>query len=81
MYLFQQIDTSIENDSLSFPLYEMIVLFSHFTRSVFKDASGTLDKNSRFSALYRQESSKLSDEDMFKLLADFRKYVFPPYHF
>uniref|UniRef100_A0A3P8UYR1 Dedicator of cytokinesis 9b n=1 Tax=Cynoglossus semilaevis TaxID=244447 RepID=A0A3P8UYR1_CYNSE len=47
--------------------------FAWAARSVFKDASGTLDKNSRFSALYRQESSKLSDEDMFKLLADFRK--------
>uniref|UniRef100_A0A8C7Y8S1 Uncharacterized protein n=1 Tax=Oryzias sinensis TaxID=183150 RepID=A0A8C7Y8S1_9TELE len=41
--------------------------------SVFKDASGTLDKSARFSALYRQDSSKLSDEDMFKLLTDFRK--------
>lgn len=44
-------------------------------RPVFKDASGTLDKGARFSALYRQDSSKLSDEDMFKLLTDFRKYV------
>lgn len=42
-------------------------------RPVFKDASGTLDKSARFSALYRQDSSKLSDEDMFKLLTDFRK--------
>lgn len=42
-------------------------------RPVFKDASGTLDKGARFSPLYRQDSSKLSDEDMFKLLADFRK--------
>lgn len=44
-------------------------------RPVFKDASGTLDKGARFSALYRQDSSKLSDEDMFKLLTDFRKYA------
>lgn len=44
-------------------------------RPVFKDASGTLDKNARFSALYRQESSKASDEDLFKMLADFRKLV------
>ena len=43
-------------------------------RPVFKDASGKLDKGARFSTLYRQDSSKLSDEDMFKLLADFRKY-------
>ena len=45
-------------------------------RPVFKDASGKLDKSARFSALYRQDSSKLSDEDMFKLLADFRKYEY-----
>ncbi|XP_008423127.1 dedicator of cytokinesis protein 9-like isoform X3 [Poecilia reticulata] len=47
--------------------------FAWAARPVFKDASGTLEKNSRFSALYRQDSSKLSDEDMFKLLTDFRK--------
>ena len=46
---------------------------------MFKDASGTLDKSARFSALYRQDSSKLSDEDMFKLLTDFRKYVLVPF--
>ncbi|KAM4710943.1 dedicator of cytokinesis protein 9-like isoform 1-T1 [Anableps anableps] len=47
--------------------------FAWAARPVFKDASGTLEKNTRFSALYRQDSSKLSDEDMFKLLTDFRK--------
>ncbi|KAK2856743.1 hypothetical protein Q5P01_005478 [Channa striata] len=47
--------------------------FAWAARPVFKDASGTLDKSARFSALYRQDSSKLSDEDMFKLLTDYRK--------
>uniref|UniRef100_A0A3B5BH30 Dedicator of cytokinesis protein 9-like n=1 Tax=Stegastes partitus TaxID=144197 RepID=A0A3B5BH30_9TELE len=47
--------------------------FAWAARPVFKDASGTMDKSARFSALYRQDSSKLSDEDMFKLLTDFRK--------
>ncbi|XP_077958400.1 dedicator of cytokinesis protein 9 isoform X1 [Gasterosteus aculeatus] len=47
--------------------------FAWAARPVFKDASGTLDKSFRFSALYRQDSSRLSDEDMFKLLTDFRK--------
>ncbi|XP_072539770.1 dedicator of cytokinesis protein 9 isoform X6 [Salminus brasiliensis] len=47
--------------------------FAWAARPVFKDASGTLDKSARFSALYRQDSNKLSDEDLFKLLADFRK--------
>uniref|UniRef100_A0A8C1FU42 Dedicator of cytokinesis 9b n=1 Tax=Cyprinus carpio carpio TaxID=630221 RepID=A0A8C1FU42_CYPCA len=47
--------------------------FAWAARPVFKDASGTLDKSTRFSALYRQDSNKLSEEDLFKLLADFRK--------
>ncbi|XP_066562848.1 dedicator of cytokinesis protein 9 isoform X9 [Amia ocellicauda] len=47
--------------------------FAWAARPLFKDASGTLDKVSRFSAIYRQDSNKLSNEDMFKLLADFRK--------
>nr|XP_055068827.1 dedicator of cytokinesis protein 9 isoform X3 [Misgurnus anguillicaudatus] len=47
--------------------------FAWAARPVFKDASGTLDKSARFSALYRQDGNKLSEEDLFKLLADFRK--------
>uniref|UniRef100_A0A7M4FMG4 Dedicator of cytokinesis 9 n=1 Tax=Crocodylus porosus TaxID=8502 RepID=A0A7M4FMG4_CROPO len=47
--------------------------FAWAARTLFKDASGTLDKSARFSALYRQDSNKLSNEDMLKLLADFRK--------
>lgn len=44
-------------------------------RPVFKDASGTLDKSASFSPLFRQDSNKLSDEDLFKLLADFKKWA------
>ncbi|KAF4109275.1 hypothetical protein G5714_010348 [Onychostoma macrolepis] len=47
--------------------------FAWAARPLFKDASGTLDKSARFSALYRQDGNKLSNEDMFRLLADFRK--------
>ncbi|XP_059184263.1 dedicator of cytokinesis protein 9-like isoform X2 [Centropristis striata] len=47
--------------------------FAWAARPVFKDASGTLDRSSRFSSLFRQDSSKLSDDDMIKLLSDFRK--------
>ncbi|KAM9710203.1 dedicator of cytokinesis protein 9 isoform 3-T3 [Menidia menidia] len=47
--------------------------FAWAARPLFKDASGTLDKSARFSPLYRQDSNKLSNEDMLKLLADFRK--------
>ena len=47
--------------------------FAWAARTLFKDASGMLDKNARFSPLFRQDSNKLSNEDMLKLLADFRK--------
>ncbi|XP_072870566.1 dedicator of cytokinesis protein 9 isoform X23 [Chlorocebus sabaeus] len=47
--------------------------FAWAARTLFKDASGNLDKNARFSAIYRQDSNKLSNDDMLKLLADFRK--------
>ncbi|XP_053537021.1 dedicator of cytokinesis protein 9 isoform X2 [Ictalurus punctatus] len=47
--------------------------FAWAARPLFKDANGALDKSARFSAIYRQDSNKLSDEDMFKLLADFKK--------
>ncbi|XP_053160816.1 dedicator of cytokinesis protein 9 isoform X11 [Hemicordylus capensis] len=47
--------------------------FAWAARSLFKGKCGTLDKNARFSPLYKQDSNKLSNEDMLKLLADFRK--------
>ncbi|XP_063160879.1 dedicator of cytokinesis protein 9 isoform X2 [Candoia aspera] len=47
--------------------------FAWAARTLFKDMAGTLDKSARFSALYKQDSNKLSNEDMLKLLADFRK--------
>uniref|UniRef100_A0A8C1NMD3 Dedicator of cytokinesis 9 n=1 Tax=Cyprinus carpio TaxID=7962 RepID=A0A8C1NMD3_CYPCA len=47
--------------------------FAWAARPLFKDASGTVDKSARFSALYRQDGNKLSNEDMFRLLADFKK--------
>ncbi|KAI4805449.1 hypothetical protein KUCAC02_010064 [Chaenocephalus aceratus] len=47
--------------------------FAWAARTLFKDASGTLDKSARFSPLYRQDGNKLSNDDVLKLLADFRK--------
>ncbi|KAM6179413.1 dedicator of cytokinesis protein 9 isoform 3-T3 [Erethizon dorsatum] len=47
--------------------------FAWAARTLFKDTAGNLDKNARFSAIYRQDSNKLSNDDMLKLLADFRK--------
>lgn len=45
------------------------------SRQVFKDAQGSLDMDGKFSPLYRQDSSKISTDDIIKLLADIRKWV------
>lgn len=58
--------------------YRALILCVCVLRPLFKDASGTVDKSARFSALYRQDGNKLSSEDMFRLLTDFRKSVVQP---
>lgn len=45
------------------------------SRQVFKDAQGSLDMEGKFSPLYRQDSSKISTDDLIKLLIDIRKWV------
>uniref|UniRef100_A0A8C5RXW5 Dedicator of cytokinesis 11 n=1 Tax=Laticauda laticaudata TaxID=8630 RepID=A0A8C5RXW5_LATLA len=47
--------------------------FAWAVRSVFKDSQGALDLDGKFSPLYKQESSKLSTEDLLKFLAEFKK--------
>ncbi|CAN9509721.1 unnamed protein product [Ophioblennius macclurei] len=47
--------------------------FAWAAKQVFKDAQGSLDMDGKFSPLYRQDSSKISSEDIIKLLADIRK--------
>ncbi|XP_063793575.1 dedicator of cytokinesis protein 11 isoform X2 [Pseudophryne corroboree] len=47
--------------------------FAWAARPVFKDTQGTLDTEGKFSPLYKQDSSKLSNEDILKLLAEYRK--------
>ncbi|XP_055756859.1 dedicator of cytokinesis protein 11-like isoform X4 [Salvelinus fontinalis] len=42
-------------------------------RQVFNDAQGSLDMDGKFSPLYRQDSSKISTDDLIKMLADIRK--------
>ncbi|XP_061148285.1 dedicator of cytokinesis protein 11 isoform X5 [Syngnathus typhle] len=42
-------------------------------KQVFKDAQGSLDMDGKFSPLYRQDSGKISTNDIIKLLADTRK--------
>ncbi|XP_026793122.3 dedicator of cytokinesis protein 11 isoform X1 [Pangasianodon hypophthalmus] len=47
--------------------------FAWAAKQVFKDAQGSLDMEGKFSPLYRQDSSKISTEDLIKLLIDIRK--------
>ncbi|XP_013878404.1 dedicator of cytokinesis protein 11 [Austrofundulus limnaeus] len=47
--------------------------FAWAAKQVFKDAQGSLDMDGKFSPLYRQDSSKISSDDLLKLLADIRK--------
>lgn len=49
--------------------------FFLLSRQVFKDAQGSLDMDGKFSPLHRQDSSKISTDDIIKLLADIRKWV------
>ncbi|XP_061619113.1 dedicator of cytokinesis protein 11 isoform X4 [Phyllopteryx taeniolatus] len=47
--------------------------FAWAAKQVFKDAQGSLDMDGKFSPLYRQDSGKISTDDIVKLLADTRK--------
>ncbi|KAM8954282.1 LOW QUALITY PROTEIN: dedicator of cytokinesis protein 11 [Pelodytes ibericus] len=47
--------------------------FAWTARTLFKDTQGKLDTEGKFSPLYRQDSSKVSNEDLLKLLAEYRK--------
>ncbi|KAJ8368388.1 hypothetical protein SKAU_G00084160 [Synaphobranchus kaupii] len=47
--------------------------FAWCVRSVFKDSQGTLDRDSRFSPLFKQESNKISTDDLIKLISEYRR--------
>ncbi|KAK3513098.1 hypothetical protein QTP70_000974 [Hemibagrus guttatus] len=47
--------------------------FAWSVRSVFKDNQGTVDRESRFSPLFKQESNKVSTEDLLKLITEYRR--------
>uniref|UniRef100_A0A8C8RDP4 Dedicator of cytokinesis 10 n=1 Tax=Pelusios castaneus TaxID=367368 RepID=A0A8C8RDP4_9SAUR len=49
--------------------------FAWSVRPVFKDNQGNVDRDSRFSPLFRQESSKISNEDLIKLIAEYRSKI------
>ncbi|XP_072524974.1 dedicator of cytokinesis protein 10 isoform X3 [Salminus brasiliensis] len=47
--------------------------FAWSVRSVFKDNQGMVDRESRFSPLFKQESNKISTEDLLKLVTEYRR--------
>uniref|UniRef100_A0A1A8G084 Dedicator of cytokinesis 10 n=1 Tax=Nothobranchius korthausae TaxID=1143690 RepID=A0A1A8G084_9TELE len=47
--------------------------FAWSVRPVFKDNHGALDRESRFSPLYKQESNKISTDDLIKLVSEYRR--------
>ncbi|KAG8445304.1 hypothetical protein GDO86_010188 [Hymenochirus boettgeri] len=47
--------------------------FAWSVRPVFKDNSGNIDHDSRFSPLFRQDSNKISTEDLIKLVTEYRR--------
>ncbi|XP_030634557.1 dedicator of cytokinesis protein 10 [Chanos chanos] len=47
--------------------------FAWSVRSVFKDNQGTVDRESRFSPLFKQESNKISTDDLIKLISEYRR--------
>ncbi|KAM9315606.1 dedicator of cytokinesis protein 10 [Gastrophryne carolinensis] len=47
--------------------------FAWTVRSVFRDNCGNIDRESRFSPLFRQDSNKISTEDLIKLVSEFRR--------
>ncbi|XP_056612154.1 dedicator of cytokinesis protein 10 isoform X2 [Triplophysa dalaica] len=47
--------------------------FAWSVRSVFKDNQGMVDRESRFSPLFKQESNKISTEDLVKLITEYRR--------
>lgn len=58
-------------------MHVLSVFFKDLTlsiyRSVFKDNQGALDRDSRFSPLFKQESSKISIDDLIKLVSEYRR--------
>ncbi|KAM4589700.1 dedicator of cytokinesis protein 10 isoform 2-T2 [Fundulus diaphanus] len=47
--------------------------FAWSVRPVFKDSHGGLDRESRFSPLFKQESNKISTDDLLKLVSEYRR--------
>lgn len=49
--------------------------FAWSARPLFRLYSNELDTSSDFPAVYRQEGNKIKDEELLKLLSEYRKWV------
>ncbi|XP_065137880.1 dedicator of cytokinesis protein 10 isoform X6 [Paramisgurnus dabryanus] len=47
--------------------------FAWSVRSVFKDNQGMVDRESRFSPLFKQDGNKISTEDLIKLITEYKR--------
>lgn len=50
--------------------------FAWAARPLFRLYSNELDTSSDFPAIYRQEGNKIKDEELLKLLSEYRKYAY-----
>lgn len=60
---------------VSFRLGNYRMPFAWAARPLFRLYSNELDTSSDFPAIYRQENNKIKDEEILKLLSEYRKYV------
>ena len=53
--------------------------FAWAARPLFRLYSNELDTSSDFPAIYRQEGNKIKDEELLRLLSEYRKYALQKY--
>lgn len=61
--------------SVSFRLGNYRMPFAWAARPLFRLYSNELDTSSDFPAIYRQDGNKIKDEELLKLLSEYRKCV------
>lgn len=63
------------NLSFFFRLGNYRMPFAWAARPLFRLYSNELDTSSDFPAIYRQDANKIKDDELLKLLSEYRKYV------
>lgn len=65
-----------KDQKLNLTFFYMIVYLTkpfYFHRNVFKNEVGDLDLESGFGSIYKQESSRLTDDELLRMLQDLKK--------